>query len=62
MTTLTICQSRKSIELVNSIIESEDLEVTVTYDVTTALGDTVIVIKGEAEEVNTLNEIYNMVK
>ena len=55
-----VYKNSKSVKLVNAIIEAEELEVKVSYTVD-MLGDSVIVIKGSTEEVNVLNEVYEMV-
>lgn len=54
-------QDNKTVERLNTIIRSEDLEVTLTPDVETALGDTVVIAYGEIESVETLKNIYECV-
>ena len=55
-----ILKNRKTAKLTSAIIETEELELEVSYKVD-ALGDSVIVIRGVAEEVKTFKEIYKMV-
>ena len=59
--TLRINKNSKSVKLVKDIIATEELELNVNYTVD-ALGDSIILIEGDKEEVRTLKEIYEMVK
>ena len=53
-------KNNRAIELVMAICNSEKLNVSVAYK-TDALGDDVIIVKGEREEVETLKQIFEMV-
>lgn len=48
-------------ELVNKIIKNEYLDVKVSKKVN-SLGDNVMIISGDNEEIETLEDVYNMVK
>ena len=43
-----------------AICNSEKLDVSVKYE-TNAIGDDMIIVKGDREEVETLEQIFNMV-
>lgn len=50
----------KTVEVVMSIVRSEDLDVSLSFE-TNAIGDTVIVASGSRDDVSLLCEIYDMV-
>lgn len=52
----------KAMDLITSIIENEDLRTIKICTKDTALGDTIIIVKGDEEELEVLADIYNMVK
>lgn len=52
----------KAMDLITSIIENEDLRAIKICTENTALGDTVIIVKGDEEELKVLADVYNMVK
>ena len=60
MKEIRVFKNSKSVKLINDIVKTESLVVKVSYK-TDALGDDVIVIEGETEEVNVLESIYKMV-
>ena len=49
-------------ELIESIIRTEDLTITLSNSFTTALGDKVFSARGSKEDMSVLREIYRMVK
>ena len=48
-------------KLIESIIRTEDLEISLSDTFTTALGDTVFSAKGPKEDMEVLREVYRMV-
>lgn len=58
--TVTFFLNSRALDLVNTIIETEDLEVSVKIK-DTSLGDSVIEVNGETEEIDVLTDVYNMV-
>ena len=61
MMKFTALDNSKTQELISSIIKNENLSVVIEKS-ENALGDSTIEIKGEREDVETLKQIYNMVK
>lgn len=61
MMKFTTCKNSRSEKIINDIIKTEDLEVKVRYFVN-GLGDSMIEVKGEREDIETLRRIYLMVK
>lgn len=61
MMKITVLYSSRSEKLINDIIKTENLSVVVERS-ENAIGDSIINVKGEKEEVQTLLEIYKMVK
>lgn len=55
----TVCTS-KSVSILSSIIKTEELDVTCKLFVD-ALGDSIIKVIGEAEDIKILKEIFEMV-
>ena len=53
-------KNNRAIELIMAICNSEKLDVQVGYEAN-ALGDDMIIVKGDKEEVETLEQIFNMV-
>ena len=53
-------KNNRAIELIMAICNSEKLDVSVKYE-TNAIGDDMIIVKGDREEVETLEQIFNMV-
>ena len=60
MKELRIYKNSKSVKLVKDIIRNEDLDVKVSY-IVDAIGDSMIVIRGEVEEIEILEDVYSMV-
>ena len=60
MRTLRIHKNSKSLELVEGIIEMEDMDVTIEF-ITDALGDSMMVISGDKEEIDILEDLFYMV-
>ena len=56
-----VAKNYKSVNLIANIIVSEDLDLMVKYEVT-ALGDSMVVVYGNNEDIDTLEAVYNMVK
>lgn len=59
MTFRTYANSR-SIKMINDIVKAEDLNVKISIK-ENAIGDTMIIVNGDKEEVEILREVYNMV-
>ena len=60
MKELRIYKNSKSVKLVKDIIRNEDLDVKVSY-IVDAIGDSMIVIRGEVEEIEILEDVYSIV-
>ena len=60
MKEFTTYRTTRAIELIIAICNSEKLDVQTRYE-TNALGDDVIIVKGDKEEIETLKQIFNMV-
>lgn len=60
MKEFTTNRNSKAIELINVICREERLDIQIRFE-TTAIGDDVIIAKGEKEEIEVLEQIFKMV-